>query len=185
MRSATGYKPSVTVVLSCAAGDTVAVLSERRCSRLPVYDKPEDLVALVDKQLAESGLFSTYRFAPSNQSSDYTLDIRLVGHYPSLAFRPASMVATFVNRVSLGLIPVFETDNYQLEVKLLDRSRQAVATVANKDSTTSWSGIWVLPFSSYPPSASESRAFEETIRNQLQAALNELARRNALTKPRA
>jgi len=181
--SVSGPKPTVLVSISCRAGDPKAVLSEGRCSRLGQYQRAEDLQPLFDKLLAESGYFSAYRFAPNILDADYTLELRLTNHFHDSNYHPLDMMANFANRISLGLIPAFDSDRYVLEARVLSRSKQSLASVSNTDSTTNWSGIWLLPVTSYPPSKSEYRAFEGTVSNQLRVALDDLVNRGALSKP--
>lgn len=177
---------NIAVVVRCSAGDPTVVMSEGRCSRIGRYEKPQDLMPVLEKQFAESGLFASWRLSdlPMQVPADLTLELRLTNQYDNPDFHPGVMTANTAHKLSFGLIPAFDSDRYTLDMRLRAPDGHLYGAVANSDSTTTWSGIWLLPVTSYPPSASAIRAFEATFVNQLQVALNDMASRGLLVRPR-
>jgi hypothetical protein len=129
----------------------------------------ENLVrTVVDNALLQSGLFAKHSFAQHDQNAaDYTLNVK-VYNYGSEGL---AVFAGFVTGITLGIIPTCATDNYALELSLTKNKTLVSSKFINKDSITTWVGIWLLPAIGNTP----LKAVNTTWENQLKAALRDLA----------
>ncbi|MBI4998568.1 MAG: hypothetical protein HZC22_17070 [Rhodocyclales bacterium] len=153
-------KPSVFVETHFYRGDPASAPVET----LTIKDKVKEKIG---QTLSESTLFSKYSFDEKDRTdADYAIRIDIYNH----GEQGLAALAGFISGFTFGVIPAAATDNYTLEAKLLDRSGTVVSTSRNKDSITTWIGIWFLPMAASTP----DKAFSATLDNQLKAVLKEL-----------
>jgi hypothetical protein len=153
-------KPSVFVKARFFHGAPDSTPGEISINKAQIQD-------LIGKTLGESGLFSKYSFNEADQAGiDYTLHVDIYNH----ANMGAGVVSGVITGLSLYIIPGAATDNYTLNTKLTDRAGSVIGEVTNKDSITTWLGIWFIPFAANTP----GKAFSQTVENQLKAVLKEL-----------
>lgn len=127
----------------------------------------EKLTPVVDNAFKNSQLFSNHTFDPSTKAEqDYTIEVNIYNHgNEQLAF-----ISGFITGFSLGVIPGAVTDNYTLELKAIDKDGRVLSELTNKDSITTWGGIWFIPVMSNTP----DKAINGTLENQILTALKEL-----------
>jgi len=116
--------------------------------------------------LNASGLFGKVSYDPQDLDAlDYTLSVEL---RRQRSFYFAWYMATVL---SLHIIPSRETNHYTQVVTLKDLSGNVIASTSNKDSVSTWIGIWFIPwcFNTW------TGAVSQTLDNQVKAALLELA----------
>lgn len=104
-------------------------------------------------------------FEGDQQSSDYTADVAVYNRGGTAW----SVLGAFLTGASFYTIPSSSTDNYIVQVKLADKSDEIVGEVANEDAIKTWSGVWFLV-----SSGDAQEAFDQTVNNQIRAALKEL-----------
>lgn len=123
---------------------------------------------IIEKAFKNTGYFSRVSTDIVDQDkSDYTMEVT-VHNYGNGGL---GFLSGFISGLTLGIIPGAATDNYQVSIKLIDRSSDApVATVSNDDAITTWIGIWLLPFAGNTP----TEALETTLNNQVKAAVTHL-----------
>ncbi|MDR1423174.1 MAG: hypothetical protein LBI92_00990 [Azoarcus sp.] len=153
-------KPSVFVEASFYSGEPDKAASEVPAAR-------QEVQKMIGKILDESDLFSKYSFNTTDkQGMDYTLHIDIYNH----GNHGRAAVSGVITGLSFFIIPGAATDHYTFKARLTDNTGQIVSEVTNKDSFTSWFGIWFLPVAAKTP----AKAYSQTIENQLKAALKEL-----------
>lgn len=122
---------------------------------------------IIKKSLTESGMFSKYSFNDADKAaSDYILLIDIYNHGNSAL----AAVAGFISGFTFGIIPAAATDNYTLHVKLSDKSGTVMSEATNKDSITTWIGLWFIPAMGNSP----EKAITGTLDNQLRSVLIKL-----------
>lgn len=132
-----------------------------------IFVQKEKVQEKIGKSLDGTGLFSKYSFDEADRAkADYVLRVDLYNH-GSMGLAVAAGVVT---GLTLGVIPSAATDNYTLEVKLNDKGGSLLSKNSNKDSMTTWIGLWLIPVMGKTP----EKAFTETLDNQLRTALKEL-----------
>ncbi len=122
---------------------------------------------IIGKSLDESALFSKHSFNEADKAaSDYIINVDIYNHgHTGLA-----AVAGFISGLTFGVIPAAATDNYTLQVKLSDKSGAVMSDATNKDSITTWIGIWFIPAMGNTP----EKAITGTLDNQLRSVLRKL-----------
>jgi hypothetical protein len=152
-------KPSVFVDSHFYRGEPGAVIME-------VHNKA-DVDGMIGPSLGDMGLFSKYSFdAADKAAADYTLAVDIYNHGANKAAAAAGALTGF----TLGVIPSWATDNYTVEVKLLDKSGAVVSKVSNKDSIRTYIGLWFVPMMGATP----KKAAFGTLDNQIRTLLKEL-----------
>jgi hypothetical protein len=132
-----------------------------------VTSQSEKLQAVAGGALEGSGVFSKVSFAEADKAqSDHTLVVDVYNH-GSIG---ASAISGFISGFTFGVIPGVATDNYTVEIKLLDKAGAEVGKTSSKDSITTWIGIWFIPMMGNTP----EKAFSATIDNQIKTAVKRL-----------
>lgn len=122
----------------------------------------------VDNTLTASGLFKTISFDPVDQAAaDYTLSVDTYND----GNRVAAALGGILTGLTLYIIPCKATDHFVEVVTLKDKSDKVIWTTRNKDSMTTWFGIWFLPWAGN----TIAETFNQTLENQLRTALHDLA----------
>lgn len=153
-------KPSVFVEFHYYRGEPGSRVSEISASKYKIQE-------IIKKSLNESGMFSKYTFNDADKAaSDYIMVIDIYNHGNSAL----AAVAGFVSGFTFGIIPAAATDNYTLQVKLSDKSGTVMSEATNKDSITTWIGLWFIPAMGNTP----EKAFTVTLDNQLRSVLKKL-----------
>lgn len=153
-------KPSVFVETHLYHGDPASPVIE-------ILHNKEKIQGMVQGCFESSSLFSKYSFdAAEKDNVDYAIRIDIYNH----GDLGAAAVLGFISGFTFGVIPAAATDNYTLEAKLIDKSGAVVSKVSNKDSITTWIGIWFIPAAANTP----EKAFTGTLENQLRSVLKEL-----------
>lgn len=133
----------------------------------------DKLVAIVDEAVNESGLFETVTFDEFEKDKmGYTIRM----DYYNYGDEGAAAVSGFLTGFTLGIIPGAATDNYTLKVSIEDKQGKVLAQTNNKDSISTWLGIWFIPVMSNTPEI----AINTTLRNQVRSALKQLFEDNKL-----
>ncbi len=152
-------KPSVFVDTHFYQGLPGKVIRE-------VHNKA-DVDGMIGPSLGDMGLFSKYSFdAADKPAADYTLAVDIYNH----GSKGAASAAGFMTGLTLGVIPSWATDNYTVELKLLDKSGAVVSKVSNKDSIRTYIGLWFVPLMGSTP----KKAAFGTLDNQIRTLLKEL-----------
>jgi hypothetical protein len=157
--SLSGNKPSVYVETHFYRGEPGSGAAEMTAMTSKIQE-------IIGTSLAEQALFSKYSFNDEDKAvSDYVLKVDVFNHgNAALAF-----AAGFVTGYTLGLVPSAATDNYTLQATLSDKAGTVVGEASNKDSITTWMGVWLLPAMANTP----DKALTGTLDNQLRAVLKE------------
>jgi hypothetical protein len=131
---------------------------------LTISDKIQEIIG---KSLDNSSLFSKYSFNEADKAaSDYIIRVDIYNHGNA----GLAAVAGFISGFTFGVIPSAATDNYTLDVKLSDKSGTVVSEATNKDSITTWVGLWFIPAMGNTP----EKALTGTLDNQLRSVLKKL-----------
>lgn len=142
----------------------------------PGSESPHDRTkagAVITECLEKSSLFSRYSFNEADKATtDFTLKVDIYNHGNTVL----ASVAGFVSGYTLGIVPAAATDNYTLEVKLIDKAGTTVSSLSRKDSVTTWVGLWFIPVMSNTP----DKAVAGTLDNQLRTILKELVESSTL-----
>jgi hypothetical protein len=153
-------KPSVFVESHFYRGEP----GSRGAEVLAVKDKIQEIIR---KSLDESALFSKHSFNDADKAaSDYIIKVDIYNHGNS----GLAAIAGFISGLTFGLIPAAATDNYTLLVKLCDKSGTVMSEATNKDSITTWIGLWFIPAMGNTP----EKALTGTLDNQLRSVLKKL-----------
>lgn len=157
------YKPSVYIDANFFEGDPDGEAT-------PLVHAEASIKRFVENVIVESELFSSYTFDPSEKNEvDYVIDINIYNH----GNKEAAFISGFITGFSLFVIPGAATDHYTLSVKAVETSSHIATEVRNKDSVTTWFGIWFLPMVANTP----GKAIEETLENQIRDAIRQLVER--------
>lgn len=133
----------------------------------------DKLISIVDEAVNESGLFETVTFDEFEKDKmNYTIRMDYYNH----GDEGAAAVSGFLTGFTLGIIPGSATDNYTLKVSIEDKQGKVIAQANNKDSISTWLGIWFIPVMSNTPEI----AINTTLRNQVRSALKQLFEDNKL-----
>ena len=120
-------------------------------------------------EFKKSGLFGNVSANEADQSgADLTFAVD-VYNYVGTGW---STLGAFMTGLTLYLLPSSGTDNYIVHVKLLDKSEEIIGEVKNKDAIRSWCGVWFMSMSA---TQKAQEAYDQTVNNQLRAALKDLA----------
>jgi hypothetical protein len=131
------------------------------------------LLPLMTKTLNDSGLFSRVAFdAAAGNACDYLVALRLYMHGNIVA----SFVSGFITGATFFVIPGAGTDNYTMNVDVVPAAGGAAQHYRNKDSVTTWFGLWFIPMAGH----TTQQAAADTLANQLKDALSKLVRDGAL-----
>lgn len=159
-------KPSAFVQVRFYRGDPGATEDEIPLARFEAQK-------WVEKVLNESGLFSKYSFdEAARQEADHALNIDIYNH----GNVGAAAASGFITGATLFLVPAPSTDNYTVEASLADNTGTVISKVTNKDSITTWFGLWFVFSIGHTP----DKAIAQTVENQLRAVLVELVRSGKL-----
>lgn len=121
----------------------------------------------IENALNHSDMFSSYSFdAAQGAGADYTLRIDAYNHGNAVG----AAVMGFICGYSLGIIPAAATDNYTLNFQARDNRGGVLKEYTNKDSVTTWMGLWFIPVMGNTP----KKAIDSTIENQVRLALRTL-----------
>lgn len=133
----------------------------------------EQLMPEVKRVIEESKLFSSVTYDEFQKGKvDYVIRI---SHYNHGDVGSAAVMG-FITGLTLGVIPSAATDNYTMNVEVLDRQGKSLTNNSSKDAVKTWLGIWFIPAMSNTP----EKAIKGTLENQLRHALNELLKSNSL-----
>ncbi len=133
---------------------------------MEVQNKAE-MEGMIGPSLDDTGLFSKHSFnAADKATADYTLAVDIYNH----GSNKAAAAAGAVTGLTFGVIPSWATDNFTVELRLLDKSGAVVSKVSNKDSIRTYVGLWFLPLMGSTP----KKAAFGTLDNQIKALLKEL-----------
>ncbi|MDH5361444.1 MAG: hypothetical protein OEX03_12800 [Gammaproteobacteria bacterium] len=140
----------------------------------PGSDKAIAVKAAVDQlqpsvasALDRTGVFRSYSFDPATKSTaDYQLRFDVYNH----GNIGAAMASGFITGLTLGLIPGSATDEYTMNVSLMDRHGRLIRKLANKDAVETRIGIWYIAQMDNTP----ARAINSTIGNQVMVAVKSL-----------
>lgn len=128
---------------------------------------------MIENVIINSRLFDQVAFHDNDkQNKDYTIQINAYNH----GNEAAAMISGFITGYSLGLIPGAATDNYTLTIKVLDKSGKTINEHENKDSVTTWVGLWFIPAMANTP----EKAVLSTLENQIRTALKQLIESGSL-----
>lgn len=154
-------KPSVYVDLNFYRGNPGQPGVEMAPARARVQE-------VMEEQLVQSKLFSSYTFDPSKKASAaYTIQVKVHNHGNEFL----ATVAGAITGATMGVIPCAATDNYTVEMTALDNSDgKVIKTVSTKDSITTWMGLIFIPMMGHTP----NEAFRDTVKNQIRAGFKEL-----------
>lgn len=128
----------------------------------------------VENALQHANMFSHYTFDPSEKdSTDYTLEIDAYNHGNAIG----AAVMGFICGYTFGVVPAPATDNYTLQFKAIDNQGEVLKEYANKDSITTWMGLWFIPMMGKTP----KKAIDSTLENQVRLALQVLLQDGAFS----
>lgn len=151
-------KPSIYLDMKFFMGDpgsSTAVLN-------PHADK--QVLPEIQNLVSTSGLFSEVSTDASKKSEmDYTLTLNFYNH----GNKGGAMIMGFISGYTLGIIPAAAKDNYTLHSTLVAANDEVLLEEKNKDSMTTWIGIWFIPMSGNTP----VKAATETLHNQVKDIL--------------
>jgi len=127
----------------------------------------EKLIPIVERAVEKSALFSQYTFDESqNTEHDYVIRMNVYNH-GNVA---AASISGFITGFTFGVIPGAATDNFTLDMEAVDRNGRFLSSFSNKDSMTTWFGLWFIPMMGNTP----DKAVDGTLENQVMTALKEL-----------
>ena len=127
----------------------------------------EQLQPTVASALDRTGVFHSYSFDPATKpSADYRLIFDVYNH----GNIGAAMASGFVTGFTLGLIPGSATDEYTMNVSLMDSRGRLIHKLANRDAVQTRIGIWYIAQMDNTP----ARAINSTIGNQVMVAVKSL-----------
>ena len=130
------------------------------------YASMKRVMPIIKNTIDQSSIFKSISFDKNqSQNVDYTIKIDIYNHGDDFA-----VISGFISGLSLGIIPGTATDNFTLDLSIIDRSGNIIKKLRNKDSIQSWIGIWFLPSTSN----TFEKALNNTIENQITFALNKL-----------
>jgi len=160
-------KPSVFVDLAFYSG------SPNAGNAVALAEGKKLLMPHVKEVIEGSELFSEITYDEFEKDKvDYELQVAVYNHGTS----GAGAVLAFLSGFTFGVIPAVATDNYTVDVKLMNTPGKLLREERNKDSVTTWIGLWFIPFMGYTP----EKAVFNTINNQVRAALKELIESGAM-----
>lgn len=126
----------------------------------------ERVQPMLEKVFKEKALFSEFTFDEFKQEEmSYKLELHFYNHGEA----GAAAVMGFLTGFTFGVIPSAATDQYTLKSSLNDDSG-TLSQQVSKDSMTTWIGIWFIPMMANSP----QKALEETLTNQVKAAIKEM-----------
>ncbi|UFS63597.1 hypothetical protein LOH54_05555 [Sulfurimonas sp. HSL-3221] len=161
------HKPSAYINIHGFHGDPESG------SASEITQATDELKPVVQRIIDESKLFSSYTFDASKQQDvDYTITLNLYNHGNEML----AMLSGFITGFSFFIIPGGGTDNYTLQLKAVATADNTETTVQNRDSVTTWVGIWFIPMMGN----GIREATDETLENQLRDALQKLFESGAL-----
>lgn len=132
----------------------------------PIASMKPKVQGLVEKVIKEDSLFSEYTFdAAKKGDMNYTIRLQVYNHGNA----GAAAVMGFLSGFTFGVIPAAATDNYTLKASIVDSKGDTTGSLRNKDSVTTWIGIWFIPAMSHTP----EKAVTATLENQIKAALKD------------
>ena len=121
----------------------------------------------LEKSVQNLGLFKSVTFDEFKKAgTDYTIKMLCYNHGNG----GAAAISGFVTGFTFGVIPGAATDNYTLKVQLIDSNGTVVKELVNKDSVTTWIGLWFIPMMGNTP----KEAVMTTLENQIKTALKSI-----------
>lgn len=155
-------KPSVYVDFKFFRGNPGAT------NALEVSSVKETHSDTVKKIVTDTGLFSSVTLDEFKQKeTDYTVSLHLYNHGDT----GGAAVSGFITGFTLGIIPGAATDNFTLMAKITDRKNHIIASTKNKDSVTTWVGLWFIPVMGNTPEKAINATFENQIRSALKTMI--------------
>ncbi len=125
------------------------------------------IMPIVEKTIKDSKLFGEVTYDEFDQKNvEYTLKVNVYNH----GNEGSAAVSGFLTGFTLGVIPGAATDNYTLTIEAADRNGTLLESISNKDSVTTWIGLWFIPAMGNTP----GDAIGTTLDNQIKAALKVL-----------
>lgn len=135
--------------------------------------KKDEVHKFLRETIEATKLFSSITFDPSKKmEQDYTITLNVYNH----GNHALAMLSGFITGFSFFIIPGAATDNYTLRVNAISNSSGLETMVQNKDSVTTWVGIWFLPMMANTP----REATHNTIQNQIRDSLKQLFDKGSL-----
>ncbi len=123
--------------------------------------------------LRESNLFQDVSFADSMRGhTDYA--VRL-----SIYHQPANVwpyVTVILNYFSATLIPIYDSDQYQMSLELLDKQNHPLMKLSNSDAVHRYAGLLFLPAAM--SGRTVTRAVNGTLDNQIESLLLKAEQQN-------
>ena len=140
---------------------------ERGSKASEILTNKDKVHEVIGKTVSGTNFFSKYSFNDVDKAgSDYVIKIDIYNHgNEALAF-----FSGFITGFTFGVVPGAAKDNFTIIMQLSDRSGTVISEVTNKDSVTTWVGLWFIPAMGNTP----EKAFNGTLENQLRAALKDL-----------
>lgn len=161
-------KPSAYIEFKLYAGDP-----QHPESATEMVQAKDKLLPITKRAIESSGLFSSFSVDEFDQDKmDYVIKLRGYNHGNG----GAAAVSGFITGFTLGIIPGAATDNYTVIADVFDRQGNKVATYQNKDSVTTWVGIWFIPMAGN----NLEKAVTGTLENQIKDALKRLVEEQKL-----
>jgi hypothetical protein len=133
---------------------------------LPGQPGVNKLIQSLRAHVEGSGLFRSVSYDSAQKaSSDLQLNLRVRNH----GNYGAAMASGFVTGFTMGVIPGAATDNYSVELQVLDRSGQPARKFANDDAVRTWMGWIFLPLAG----KTIPKAVDSTLSNQVRDVLRQ------------
>lgn len=137
-----------------------------------IVQAKEKIQSIVETAVKESDLFSEYTFDEFKKDGvDHTIAVKIYNHGNT----GAAAVGGFLSGFTFGIIPAAATDNYTLVMESFNKQGTVTHTETNKDSMTTWIGIWFIPAMGNTP----EKGVEKTLKNQVLDGLNKLVKKKA------
>ena len=153
-------KPTVYIDLKLFHGDPAS----GKGTEVP---QARDMVLpAVEEMLKSKGIFSEYTFDQFKQDE---MDYKLTLHFYNHGNAGAAAVSGFLCGFTFGVIPAAATDNYTLKAALTEGGSE-IAALENKDSMTTWMGLWFIPMMGHSPKSTA----QALLVNQVKAVLEEM-----------
>lgn len=128
---------------------------------------------VIEEALRDSALFESYTFdEQEKENTDYTIRINVYNHGNA----GAAAALGFISGFTFGVIPAAATDNYTVTAEALDRQGEVISKLQNKDSVTTWIGLWFIPMMGNTP----KQAASDTLENQVHDLLKTLVENKTL-----
>lgn len=159
--STSGSKPSVCFDFDFYRGGPSSA------NPIDIDAAEEKLTPVLKRVVSESELFGEVTYDEFDKENfDYTIRIRAFNHGDS----SGAAVGGFITGLTLGIIPSAATDNYTVVFEIFDHKGNILEKGMNKDSITTWFGIWFIPLAGKTVDKAIEASFENQIKDVLKQA---------------